>query len=259
MRGQKADGRRAGPGARGGPQARAGTRPAPGRDGTLAPAAGPDGGPGGRETSRARPAFWLRPAVHVVMAGPLLFLAVSWAELLLWNPQSLRISAEPVAYTHNGLGLMALKALVLTLAVTPVRRLTGWGRVMTVRRALGLWAFAYALLHLLFFLWMDLDGSLAELVSETAERPFILAGMIAFLAMLPLAATSSGAAIRRLGARRWRALHRLAYVAAVAGVVHFILRVKDWQAEPLAYAAFLAALLVARLVPQARRRASASA
>lgn len=202
---------------------------------------------------------WLRPAAHLFMALPLLWLGFAWAELLFWNPASLRISAEPVAYTHNNLGLMALKALVLALAVTPVRILTGWGRVMTVRRALGLWAFAYAVLHLLAFLWLDLDWSLAELVAETAARPFILAGMLAFLAMLPLALTSSNAAIRRLGARRWRALHRLAYLAAVAGILHFILRVKGWQAEPLVYAAILALLFGIRLVPALRRRVTATA
>ncbi|MFN7177040.1 MAG: sulfite oxidase heme-binding subunit YedZ, partial [Thermaurantiacus sp.] len=144
-------------------------------------------------------------------------------------------------------------------AVTPVRILTGWGRVMTVRRALGLWAFAYAVLHLLAFLWLDLDWSLAELVAETLERPFILAGMLAFLAMLPLAATSTNRAIRRLGARRWRVLHRLAYLAALAGVVHFVLRVKGWQAEPLIYAAILFVLLAIRLLPPLRRRITATA
>ncbi|MFN3592123.1 MAG: sulfite oxidase heme-binding subunit YedZ [Thermaurantiacus sp.] len=202
---------------------------------------------------------WLKPAAHLFMALPLLWLAFAWAELLLWDPVSLRITAEPIAYTHNNLGLMALKALLLALAVTPVRILTGWGRVMTVRRALGLWAFAYAVLHLLAFLWLDLDWSLPELVAETLERPFILAGMLAFLAMLPLAVTSTNRAIRRLGARRWRVLHRLAYLAALAGVVHFVLRVKGWQAEPLIYAAILFVLLAIRLLPPLRRRITATA
>ncbi len=201
---------------------------------------------------------WLRPAAHLFMAVPLAFLAFAWAELLLWDPHSLRITAEPVAYTHNALGKMALKALLLALAVTPVRRLTGWGRVMTVRRTLGLWAFFYALVHLVAFLWLDLDLRLDELLSETLERPFILAGMLAFLAMLPLALTSTNAAIRRLGARRWRALHRLAYLAAVAGAVHFVLRVKGWQAEPLVYAAILLVLLGVRLPRLIRRRAAAA-
>jgi sulfoxide reductase heme-binding subunit YedZ len=201
---------------------------------------------------------WLRPAAHLAMAAPLAFLAFGWAELLLWNPQSLRLSAEPVAYTHNSLGKMALKALLLALAATPVRLLTGWGKVMTVRRALGLWAFAYAVLHLLAFLWLDLDFRLAELWRETLERPFILAGMAAFLAMLPLALTSSNRAIRSMGAKRWRALHRLAYLAAAAGALHFILRVKGWQAEPLVYAGILLLLLALRLPALVRRRSVAS-
>jgi sulfoxide reductase heme-binding subunit YedZ len=202
---------------------------------------------------------WLKPATHVLLLMPLLWLAFAWAELLLWNPASLRISAEPVAYTHNNLGLMALRALILALAVTPFRQLTGWGRVMVVRRSLGLWAFAYASLHLLFFLGMELDWSVRELWAETVQRPFILAGMVGLLAMLPLAATSTNRAIRALGARRWRALHRLAYLAGVAGVVHFILRVKGWQAEPLIYAAILLLLFAVRLVPIARRQLIATA
>lgn len=202
---------------------------------------------------------WLRPAVHLAMAGPLVWLALAWAELLLFDPASLRLSAEPVAHTHNALGLMALRALLLALAVTPLRRLSGWGRLMTIRRPLGLWAFAYAALHLLFFLWMDLDWSLADLLADMAQRPFILAGVVGLVAMLPLAATSFDAAIRRMGARRWRMLHRLAYLAALAGVVHFILRVKGWQAEPLAHAAVLGLLMAARLWPARRRSVSATA
>lgn len=200
------------------------------------------------------PPAWLKPAVHAALGVPLLWLAFGWAELLVWNPASLRLSAEPVAETHNDLGLMALRALLLALAITPVHRLTGWTPVMALRRMLGLWAFAYAALHLGFYLLMELDWSLVLLWEEALKRPFILFGLAAFLALLPLALTSTRAAIRGLGGRRWQALHRLAYVAGVAACVHFILRVKGFQFEPWIHLAILIALFAARALP--RRKSS---
>lgn len=191
----------------------------------------------------------LKPTAHAVMAIPLALLLFGWVELLWWNPASRALTAEPVAYTHNALGLAALRALLASLACTPIRLLTGWARVMTLRRLLGLWAFAFALMHLLFYLFAELDWSLAALAAETAKRPFILAGMVAALALLPLAATSTASAIRRLGARRWQALHRLAYLAGLAACVHFLLRVKGFQWEPWLYLGLLALLFALRLVP----------
>lgn len=196
----------------------------------------------------------LKPAAHAVMAIPLLLLLWGWAELLFWDPAARALTAEPVAYTHNALGLAALRALLASLACTPVRLMTGWGRVMTLRRLLGLWAFAYAAMHLLFYLFAELDLSLTALVAETVKRPFILAGMVAGLALLPLAATSTAAAIRRLGAKRWQALHRLAYLAALAACIHFILRVKGFQWEPWLYLLLLLALLAVRLAPRGALR-----
>jgi sulfoxide reductase heme-binding subunit YedZ len=201
------------------------------------------------------PPAWLKPAVHLLVAMPGLFLLAGWAELLFGNPASLRLSAEPVAYTHNALGLMALRTLVATLAVTPIHRLTGYTPIMSLRRMLGLWAFAYAAVHLGFYLWMELDFSLSRLWAEALKKPFILFGMLGLIAMAPLAATSSRAAIRALGGRRWQALHRLAYVAGIAGCIHFILRVKGFQLEPWIYAGLLVVLLGIRLMPS-RRRAS---
>lgn len=197
--------------------------------------------------ARRRP--WLKPLAHGVMAIPLFFLVTGWVELLWWNPASRALTAEPVAYTHNALGLAALRALLASLACTPIRRLTGWGQVMSLRRLLGLWAFAYAVLHLSFYLFAELELSLSALVAETVKRPFILAGMVALTAMTPLAATSTSAAIKRLGARRWQSLHRLAYLAGAAGTVHFILRVKGFQWEPWIYLLVLALLLAVRALP----------
>jgi methionine sulfoxide reductase heme-binding subunit len=201
------------------------------------------------------PPRWLKPAVHILVALPGLYLLAGWAELLFADPGSLRLSAEPVAYTHNALGLMALRVLIASLAVTPLHRLTGYTPAMSLRRMLGLWAFAYAAVHLGFYLYMELDLSLVRLWSEAVKKPFILFGMLGLLAMAPLAATSSRAAIKALGGRRWQALHRLAYVAGIAACVHFVLRVKGFQLEPWVYALLLAGLLAIRLMPS-RKRAS---
>jgi methionine sulfoxide reductase heme-binding subunit len=213
----------------------------------------------GRATAPIRrlnaPPVWLKPAVHGMVMLPGLFLLAGWAELLWFDPGSLRLSAEPIAYTHNALGLMALRVLIATLAVTPISRLSGYTPLMSLRRMLGLWAFAYAAVHLGFYLWLELDFSLGQLWQEALKKPFILFGMLGLLAMAPLAATSTRAAIKALGGRRWQMLHRLAYVAGIAGVVHFLLRVKGFQLEPWIYAALLLVLLGLRLRPS-RKRAS---
>jgi sulfoxide reductase heme-binding subunit YedZ len=198
------------------------------------------------------PPPWLKPAVHLIAASPFLFLAYGWAELIWLQPGSLRLTADPVAYTHNALGLMALRTLVAAIAVTPVHRLTGWTPVMSLRRMLGLWAFAYAAVHLGFYLAMELDFSLALLWKEALKKPFIFAGMLAFLSLLPLALTSTRAAIRRLGGRRWQKLHKLVFLAGMAAAVHFILRVKGFQLEPYVYLGLLLLLYAIRLLPARR-------
>jgi methionine sulfoxide reductase heme-binding subunit len=199
------------------------------------------------------PPQWLKPAVHALVAMPALFLLAGWGNLLFLNPVSLALSAEPIAYTHNALGLMALRVLLACLAVTPLFKLTGWTPVMSLRRMLGLWAFAYAAVHLGFYMVMELDLSLALLWKEAVKKPFILFGLTALLAMAPLAATSTRAAIRKLGGRRWQLLHKLVYVAGIAAATHFILRVKGFQLEPWVYLAILIALFAIRLLPNRKR------
>jgi sulfoxide reductase heme-binding subunit YedZ len=217
------------------------------------------GGTPARSRRLNAPPGWLKPAVHLLVAMPGLYLLAGWAELLVANPASLRLSAEPVAYTHNALGLMALRTLVAALAVTPIHRLTGWTPIMSLRRMLGLWAFAYAAVHLGFYLWLELDLSLARLWAEALKKPFILFGMLGLLAMAPLAATSTRAALKALGGRRWQMLHRLVYLAGIAAAIHFILRVKGFQLEPWIYAAVIASLLALRLMPSRRRASRATA
>jgi sulfoxide reductase heme-binding subunit YedZ len=150
------------------------------------------------------------------------------------------------------------KFLVLTLAVTPFRRVTGWNAVVGFRRMLGLFAFFYGTLHLVTYLWLDQFFDLAGILKDIAKRPFITAGTTAFVLMVPLALTSTAGMIRRLGGRAWRRLHRLAYVSAIAGVVHYWWLVKADIRRPMAYAVIVTALLALRLYRTRRPSASGS-
>ncbi|MFN3611926.1 sulfite oxidase heme-binding subunit YedZ [Tepidimonas sp.] len=197
--------------------------------------------------------------------------AKPWALLLLAAPAvwlwglalADRLGANPAEALIRGLGLWALRLLWLTLLVTPLRQLTGWQALAGWRRGLGLWAFGYALLHLLAYAWLDQGGDLGAVARDVAQRPFILVGMLALLLLVPLAATSFDGAIRRLGARRWRALHRLVYAVALLALLHwFWMRSgKRLWGEVAVYAAWLALLLGWRLraaVSRARARAPAA-
>jgi sulfoxide reductase heme-binding subunit YedZ len=137
----------------------------------------------------------------------------------------------------------------MTLSVTPLRRITGWNAVIRFRRMLGLFAFFYGCLHLLTYLWFDQFFSLQDIARDIPKRPFITVGFAAFVMMVPLAATSTAAMIRRLGGRRWRALHRLVYAATAAGVVHYWWLVKADTSGPRQYAVVFGLLMLARLAP----------
>ena len=194
-----------------------------------------------------RPIALIKPALFVLALVPVLLLA--------YGAAADRLGANPVEYITHQTGTWALACLVASLAVTPIRRLSGWHEVIRVRRMLGLFAFFYASLH--FLTWFLFDHALdaAAMADDVASRPFIAAGMAGFLLMVPLAVTSNAAMIRRLG-RRWAQLHRLAYAAAVAGVVHFWWIVKSDTTEPLRWAAAVAVLLGIRAWWAFRRRLS---
>lgn len=162
-----------------------------------------------------------------------------------------RTSANPAEDIILTTGIWALRFLLLTLAITPIRRLTGWNRIIGYRRMLGLFAFFYATAHLLSYLAFDRVFVWSEIGADIAKRPFITAGMTAFALMVPLAITSTKGWIRRLG-RRWQLLHRLVYASAVVACVHFIWKVKVVIGEPIYYAAVLAALLGFRILWRAR-------
>jgi sulfoxide reductase heme-binding subunit YedZ len=151
------------------------------------------------------------------------------------------LGANPIEYITHETGWFALAFLVVSLAITPLRRVTGWHEIIRVRRMLGLFAFFYATLHLLTWFVFDHTFDVAGMLEDIVKRPYITVGMSAFVMMLPLAATSNALMIRRLG-RRWQVLHRLAYGAAIAAVVHFWWLVKADIREPQRWALALAVL-----------------
>ena len=163
------------------------------------------------------------------------------------------LGANPVQQVQHTLGTTALNLLLLTLTVTPLRRLTGQNWLVGLRRSLGLLAFAYAALHALSYVALDQRFDWPVLLVDVTERPWITVGFLALLLLVPLAVTSTNAMQRRLG-RRWTTLHRTVYAIAILGVLHFFWQVKLDASEPLLYALMLAALLGLRIVDWARRR-----
>jgi sulfoxide reductase heme-binding subunit YedZ len=166
---------------------------------------------------------------------------------LVWAGATGGLGANPIDAVTDTTGTWTLRLLLATLAVTPLRRLTGWNRLIAVRRTLGLLAFGYGTLHLLTYVVLDQFFALDLILADIVKRPFITAGATGFLLMVPLAVTSTAGWIRRLGGRRWAQLHRLAYLSAAAGVVHYYWLVKSDTTRPLRYAAVLTVLLAARL------------
>ncbi len=180
----------------------------------------------------------IQAAVTTIGLLPFLYLCVAAA--------TARLGANPIEEITHTTGESTLRMLLLTLAVTPLRRSFGWSFLAPLRRTFGLLAFFYATLHMLTYVALDQFFDWEALVEDVLERRYITAGALGFSCLLPLALTSTRGWMKRLG-RRWRKLHRLAYVAAIAGIVHYIWLVKADLVPPLAYAAVLAALLGYRL------------
>lgn len=186
-------------------------------------------------------------ALRRVPTAPVYALGLVPAVWLWWLGFTGGLGPEPIRALERELGLIGFQFLLASLCVTPLRRHCGLN-LLRFRRALGLLAFAYVAQHLGVWLVLDL-GDPARIVAEIAKRPWVSVGMLGFAAMLPLALTSTDRAIRRLGAARWRALHRLAYAAAGAGAVHYLMVVKSWPLEPVLWALGAAGLLAVRLIP----------
>jgi sulfoxide reductase heme-binding subunit YedZ len=165
-----------------------------------------------------------------------------------------QLGADPVALIQNETGLTALIFLCAALACTPARYVFGWTWQMAARRELGLFAFAYAVIHLLMYIAVDQFFDWRAILDDIVQRPFITVGMAAVVLMTPLAITSTNAWVRKLGFRRWQLLHRLAYVAGVLAVIHFIWRVKIDVSQPMTYALLVAILLGIRAAVWIRKK-----
>jgi len=185
-------------------------------------------------------ARWLKPLVFLACLLPL--------ERLGWKAYTGMLGANPIEVITHSTGDWTLIFLLITLSVTPLRKLTGQLWLIRYRRMFGLFAFFYVSLHFLTYIWLDKFFDLHEMLADIGKRRFITVGMTGFALLIPLAITSTKGWIRRLGGRRWQALHRLIYFAAVAGVIHYYWLVKADKHKPLEYAAVLSALLGYRLV-----------
>ena len=186
--------------------------------------------------------------------GALLRNPKAWVALLCLLPLlrlvglgfSGELGANPIEFITRSTGTWTLVGLLVTLSVTPLRRLTGRADLVRYRRMLGLFAFFYACLHFVTYVWLDQFFDPGAIARDIVKRPFITAGFTAFVLLLPLAVTSTHTMMRRLG-RRWQQLHRLVYVIALLGVIHFLWLVKKDLTEPLTFGAVLALLLTLRL------------
>jgi methionine sulfoxide reductase heme-binding subunit len=167
--------------------------------------------------------------------------------LLLWDVYHKRVGANPLEFATRTTGMLTLVFLLITLAVTPVRKIVGLNWLVKFRRMLGLFAFFYGFLHLMTYIWFDRYFNLKSVPGDVVSRPFIALGMAAFFLMVPLAITSTSKMVRRLGGKRWNLLHKLVYLAGIAGVLHFWLLVKSDTRLPLTFGFILLLLLAHRL------------
>jgi len=193
----------------------------------------------------------LKVLVWILCLGPLLTLLAKGFHLV-----SQDLGADPISVITLTTGHWTLILLLVTLSVTPARRITGWNWLIRFRRLIGLFAFFYGCLHLLTYIWFDKFFDFPEMIRDIGKRPFITMGFLAWTLMLPLALTSTTASIRRLG-KRWQTLHRLIYFSATAGVIHFWWLVKKDISRPERYALVLTLLILFRillwLMPRLRR------
>jgi len=201
----------------------------------------------------------MRQRTIVILKIVVWVLALVPLALLIFGATTNSLGADPLANIEHTTGRWVLRLLLVTLAVTPLRRITGWNWLVRFRRMLGLFAFFYACLHLTAYLWFDQNFVWTNVAHDIPKRPFILIGFTAWLLLIPLTATSTAAAIRKLGGKRWNILHRSIYVVAVLGVVHFWWAQKADHSDPLEYAVVLGVLLASRLLLRTHKRRTAAA
>jgi len=202
--------------------------------------------------TRSQQIKWIaKPAVFLVLLTPFL--------ILVSDAVTGGLSVNPIEDVLHRAGKWGLRILLLTLTITPLRRMFGWSILMRFRRMVGLFSFFYLVLHFSIYLGLDRFFSLAEILDDISTRPFITVGFTSLVLLVPLALTSTNKMMKRLGGKRWLRLHRLVYPAAVGGVVHFFWAVKLDAREPTIYAILLAVLLIFRIpkwLEQAKRSRS---
>jgi sulfoxide reductase heme-binding subunit YedZ len=181
---------------------------------------------------------WMKVPVFALCLAPLFWLG--------WRGITGGLGANPIEFITHATGDWTLRFLLITLTVTPLRKLLQWPELVRFRRMFGLFAFFYGCLHMLTYVWLDKFFAWGEMLKDVAKRPFITAGFTAFVLLVPLAITSTAGWIRRLGGKRWQMLHRLIYVSAVAGVVHYYWLVKSDIRLPVFYGALVVVLLTYR-------------
>jgi sulfoxide reductase heme-binding subunit YedZ len=189
------------------------------------------------------------PKIAIYLVG---FIPAIW---LFYAGITDQLGADPMRYLEQGLGLWALRFLIATLTITPLRQLFNIN-LLRYRRALGLLAFYYAALHLTTYLVLDQGLDVSAIIADIVKRPYITIGMATFVILVPLALTSNNASIRRMGGQAWAKLHRLVYLAAIGAALHFLLVVKSWPPEPLVYASIVAVLLGYRLIRSTMKKTS---
>jgi methionine sulfoxide reductase heme-binding subunit len=183
---------------------------------------------------------WLKVVIHIACLIPL--------ALLGWDFYKGQLGANPIEVITHSTGSWTLNFLLITLSVTPLRVITGQPWLIKFRRTLGLYAFFYACLHFTTYIWLDQFFDWMKITKDVAKRPFITVGFTALLTLIPLALTSTKAAVRFLTGRRWQLLHRLVYFSAILGVIHYLWLVKADIRTPVIYGMILGALLLYRLV-----------
>jgi methionine sulfoxide reductase heme-binding subunit len=205
---------------------------------------------GGADLNSILTSKWTKPVLFLLSLVPL--------GVLLWRILHSDLGANPAQFVEYATGRWTLRFLVITLAITPARKIFRMPQLIRFRRMFGLFAFFYVCLHFLSYIGVDQYFMWRQIWSDLHKRPYIIAGFTGFVLLIPLALTSTAASIRWLGGKRWRMLHRLIYLTAVAGVIHYYWQVKSDKRDPLAYAAIFGLLFAWRagnwLVTKARER-----
>jgi methionine sulfoxide reductase heme-binding subunit len=194
------------------------------------------------------PAWTSEKTIDMRFARPVLFvLCLLPVVVLISSIAAGELGANPLEAIRDSTGIWTLRFLLMTLTITPLRRLTKWHSIIKIRRMLGLFAFFYAMIHFVSYVWLDQFFDFSEMVKDLTKRPFIMAGYASFVVLIPLAVTSTPKWIARLGGERWQLLHRLIYVSAAAGVLHYIWRVKLDVSRPVIYGVVLGILIILRM------------